>query len=213
MSTLMNGYPGDRLLDFFLIVALGVALLSGAAWIVSWRLPRQPAIRHLVLVSALFCCLGMPLLASIFTASGWALIAIPLLPVETAGQDSDRLQVMAVDARFARAPQQPDELTLKRRVSPKMEALLGASPSGLDPSHPDPGRSRPGVPGVAAGSAGKLPEVPDLERGVNRAGWRAPYRDAATMVLVAWGCGSVLLLLRLRGTSGSSAGSDSRRAR
>ena len=31
MSTLMNWYPGDRALDFFLIVALGVTLLSGAA--------------------------------------------------------------------------------------------------------------------------------------------------------------------------------------
>src|SRR5205823_4066752 len=46
MSTLLDWYPGDRAIDFFLIVALGVTLLSGAAWVVSRRLPRRPATRH-----------------------------------------------------------------------------------------------------------------------------------------------------------------------
>ena len=49
----MDWHPGDRALDFALIVALGVTLLSGAAWVVSSRLPRKPATRHLVLLSAL----------------------------------------------------------------------------------------------------------------------------------------------------------------
>src|SRR5215831_5034738 len=99
MATLIDWYPGDRALDFVLIVAFGVALLSGAAWIVSWRLPRKPAARHLVLVSAMICCLAMPALASVVTASGWTLIAIPLLPANPAERDWDSARVMAVDAR------------------------------------------------------------------------------------------------------------------
>ena len=90
MPTLMNWYPGDRACDFFLILALGVTLLSGSAWVVAWRLPRRPATRHLVLCSALICCLAMPVLASVVTASGLMLIAIPLLPTGPAGRDPDR---------------------------------------------------------------------------------------------------------------------------
>ena len=82
MSILNDWYPGDRALDFLLIVALGVTLLSTAAWAVARGLRREPAARHLVLVSALFCCLAMPPLAALFTASGWALVSIPLLPAE-----------------------------------------------------------------------------------------------------------------------------------
>ncbi len=68
MSILHDWYLGDRVLEFVLIVTVGVALLSGAAWVVSWRLARQPASRHLVLISALFGCLAMPALAGVLSA-------------------------------------------------------------------------------------------------------------------------------------------------
>ncbi len=197
MSTLMNEYPGDRALNCFLIVALGVAVLSSAAWVVSWRLPRRPATRHLVLVSALFCCLGMPLLAMIFTATGWTLIAIPLLTDPPAGSEPDRALVMAAHTWVGPATHGSAESIVKRRLSPQTEALLGASPSGLDPSHRGSGESTHRAAGVAVGSGGKPPEVPDLERGINPGAGSARYRAAATLVLIAWGFGSVLLLLNL----------------
>jgi beta-lactamase regulating signal transducer with metallopeptidase domain/thiol-disulfide isomerase/thioredoxin/uncharacterized GH25 family protein len=200
MSTLIDWYPGDRVLDFFLIVALGVTLLSTVAWVVAWRLPTRPAIRHLVLVSALICCLSMSILASVCTALGWTLIAIPLLPAQPVGRDSESARVMAVDPRVAHPLHQPDGPTLKSRFSPQLagsEALLGASPFGLDPIHPASGGSRPGMAGVAAGSAGKPPEAPDQDQAVNTDAWSARYRAVAMLVLIAWGCGSVLLLLNL----------------
>ncbi len=109
MPTLLQWYPGDRAFDFFLIVALGVALLSGAAWVVSWRLPRRPATRHLVLSSALICCLGMPLLASVFTASGMMLIAIPLLPAQPVGPSPhlDRREPLRMPAPWQQASDNP----------------------------------------------------------------------------------------------------------
>ncbi len=200
MLTLMQWYPGDRACDFFLIVAIGVTLLSAAAWVVAWRLPRRPATRHLVLASAMICCLAMPALASVFAASGWALIAIPLLP---AGRASDSTPMPSVDARATRATPQLDAQAALPWASPfglepgHPRALLGPSPSGLDPSHTGPGVSPPGVAVVAAGSAGKPPEVLDRGRADIGAEWPSAVRGGATMVLMAWGCGSVLLLLNL----------------
>jgi hypothetical protein len=67
MSVLQDLYPGDRALEFFLIVALGVIFLSTAAWAVACRLPKKPASRHLVLIAALFGCLAMPVMATAFS--------------------------------------------------------------------------------------------------------------------------------------------------
>ena len=94
MSILHDLYPGDRALEFFLIVALGVMLLSTAAWAVAWRLAKKPAARHLVLISALFGCLAMPVMAAAFSASGLTLISIPLLPAKPYETDSSMAPAM-----------------------------------------------------------------------------------------------------------------------
>ncbi|MEJ7638010.1 MAG: hypothetical protein WKF75_08530 [Singulisphaera sp.] len=91
MGTLIDWSVADRVFDFSLMIALGVTLLSGVAWAASRGLPRKPATRHLILSSALICCLGMPVLAAAFTVSGWTLISIPLLPGD-AGRDVDTLR-------------------------------------------------------------------------------------------------------------------------
>src|SRR5262249_57597449 len=80
LSILDHWYPGDRALDLLLIVALGVALLSTSAWAVAAGLRRTPAARHLVLFSALLSCLPIPALPALVSPSGWALVAIPILP-------------------------------------------------------------------------------------------------------------------------------------
>jgi hypothetical protein len=99
MATLIDWYPGDRILDLVLIIALGVALLSSAAWAVSWHLSRKPATRHLVLVSAMICCLAMPVLAWVFAVSGFSLITIPLLSASSAEREWGITQRREVDAR------------------------------------------------------------------------------------------------------------------
>ena len=79
MSTFIDCYPGDRVLDFLLVVALCVAVLSSAAWIISRRLAGKAALRHLVLVVALGCCLASPGLAWFYNAAGLRLVSFPLL--------------------------------------------------------------------------------------------------------------------------------------
>ena len=77
MSFLSNLYPGHLVAELFVVVAVGVTLLSATAWIVSLFLPRHPAIRHWVLLSALMASLACPLLATAFAVSGRSFIVIP----------------------------------------------------------------------------------------------------------------------------------------
>jgi hypothetical protein len=53
MVRLLDLHVVDRVFDFAVIVAIGVPLQSGAAWLVSRYLPRKAAARHLVLSAPL----------------------------------------------------------------------------------------------------------------------------------------------------------------
>ena len=68
MTALQRWYPGDRAVEFLVVVAAGVVVLATVAWIVARWLPQRPAARHLVLISALMGCLMMPLLAAASSA-------------------------------------------------------------------------------------------------------------------------------------------------
>ena len=80
LSILNDWYPGDPALDFLLIVVLGVASCRPRRGPSRGRVTRKPASRHLVLFSALVCCLAMPALAAAFHRLGFTILAVPLLP-------------------------------------------------------------------------------------------------------------------------------------
>src|SRR6185436_17958476 len=82
MSALANWYPGHWVLDFCVIAAATVILVTATAWMVSLFLKRRPAIRHWVLLSALVASLASPLFAGGFIASGRSFINVPLLIAE-----------------------------------------------------------------------------------------------------------------------------------
>ena len=130
MSLLIDWHLVDRILDFSLIVALGVTLLSSTAWAVSWLSPRKPATRHLVLLSALMCCLGVPVLAAVFTASGLTLISIPLLPAVAERDimrfqpDSSRSDRLGTGVRGASSEFAPQELD-RRAIGSDQVATTG----------------------------------------------------------------------------------------
>jgi beta-lactamase regulating signal transducer with metallopeptidase domain len=189
MSFLRDLYPGDRALEFFLIVALGVIFLSTAAWVVAWRLPKKPAARHLVLISALFGCLAMPVMEAAFSASGVTLISIPLLPAKAHETDSitARATLMPVPAPGYLAANRPPTQTNGKHVSVDLFRSDDGI-SGNDSRAPAATFATTVRPGSAA---------PRQQRDLNPAGRSAPYRANATLALFAWGCGSVVLLLRL----------------
>jgi beta-lactamase regulating signal transducer with metallopeptidase domain len=175
MSMLQHWYPGDPAVEILLIVALGVLLLSTAAWVAAFLLPRKPAARHLVLVSALFGCLAMPVLAVAFSATGFALFAIPLLPARS-----------------------PDPLatyvTLDRPLTSndRETALADALQSAHGMPTPDPRSSAPAVAQLASAQP-----MPTLERGPNPIEWPRLLQATTTLGLIIWTCGSGLFLLRL----------------
>ena len=89
MSTFIRCYPGDRVLDFLLVVAICVAFLSGTAWIISRQLAGKAALRHLVLLAALGCCLVSPILVWFNKAAGLKLVSFSVLCEQSVTKSSD----------------------------------------------------------------------------------------------------------------------------
>ena len=190
MSMLQDWYPGAQTLEFFAIVALGVTLLSTAAWAVARCLARNPAARHLVLLSALFGCLGMPALAAAFSVMGFTILSIPLLPPRPSGPG---LPPPAAERLLVAASPRPAADALARLITGHLEpAGLPRSGEGTRGDASQEGASMIPAP---VPSARTRPE-PQPDRAGPHAGWPLAYREAAMLLLVGWGCGSVLLLLR-----------------
>ncbi len=188
MSLLIDWHVADRVFDFSLIVALGVTLLSGAAWTVSWLLRRKPAIRHLVLLSALICCLAIPVLAAVCIASGLTLISIPLLP---AGAERDVVRIPSASARGDH---------LERRLQSQSFGFAGSESDqkAIGPSEvatTDRTVRKPAKPFVKNPTLTQTRVESERPQAGDRAGSPAPYRVAATLLLMLWGCGSLRLLL------------------
>ena len=173
-SILHESYPGDRCVELVLIVAVGIAVLSSAAWLIARRLARQPASRHLVLVAALLGCLAMPGLATALQAVGLTLVAIPILP----GQH--------------------EETQLPNAARPGRSVRLTAPPV-LTPIRPE---SRLEPAPIAAGAAKQAGTqepaslIPPAPRPVS-------FRESASVGLLLWACGSVFLGLRMAWGCGS----------
>jgi beta-lactamase regulating signal transducer with metallopeptidase domain/thiol-disulfide isomerase/thioredoxin/protocatechuate 3,4-dioxygenase beta subunit len=186
VAVLDRWYPGDRALDFLLIVALGVALLSTAAWVVAAGLRRKPAARHLVLLSALLCCLAMPALAALVAASGWALVAIPILP---AGAEASVRGLVRGGAGAATSSLYRDTAMDPRPAS------IPAGPAGS--LRPAPATTVVGDPTTPASTPAIDRPGPTIGvRAEPAAGLHAGYRGLATLALFSWACGSLVLLIR-----------------
>ena len=189
MSMLQYWSPGDQALEFFAIVALGVGLLSTAAWIVARCLARNPAARHLVLLSALFGCLGVPALAAAFSLLGFTILSIPLLPPRPSWPGlspavSERLPLAA-------RPRLAADALAKLITGPLMPAGLPRSAKGS---------GRQASPGEGGTIPARMPlrltqPEPQPDHASALAGWPPAYREGALILLVGWGCGSILLLL------------------
>ncbi len=191
MPVLHDWYPGDGVLAFFATVAVGVLLVSAGAWTVSRQLPKKPAIRHLVLMSALFGCLGMPILAAAFAACGLTIVSIPLLP-DTRERPDRRIDIAEIQAGPVLSP---------RETTRQVASTISASERSESSQFGD-ALSIDGPPNRAAGLANAAESSAIQRRPQNsRVAQSTPrprsYRSIATLILLGWGCGSMLLLLRL----------------
>ena len=131
MSDLLNWYPGDRVVEFVLVVSIAVTIVSVAALIASLGFGRHPAIRHCMLLSALLIALASPLLTGAFIASGIAFVTLPLLsaddakPTAEAGATTPAIVTVAdkTDKRFRALVSAQENETPERA---KERAVTGA---------------------------------------------------------------------------------------
>ncbi len=184
MSALIHCYPGDRGLDLLLVVSLAAALASSAAWLLSRRLADKAALRHLVLYSALVCCLASPALAWFCSAAGLTLISIPVLCEEQAGT-ADGVKRIETDFLCSPPPQSTDAPSV-------------AAEPPLPPTDTTDNRSRNAAAVLEPnqGAATLLAPAPDV-RSSSPAETLVSFRGIATGVMFLWAAGAVLMLARL----------------
>lgn len=91
IDAIASWYPGHRVLEFFVVVAAAVTMITAVAWAVACCLGRQPATRHGVLLSALAASIASPLFAWGFIASGRSFVSVPLLVANETASPTARL--------------------------------------------------------------------------------------------------------------------------
>ena len=191
MSILQSFYPGDRAVEFLLIVGTGTLVLLATAWIVASRLKKMPATRHLVLSSAIGGSLVLPLFALAFSAAGLTLIAIPLLSEKSSATDSitSDLPLIPRAASGKPAAERRSNVLDRQAESATAPRRLGETPGAAS--------TQPTTTVAVAPQRIAAPGASQRPRDLAALGQPRPMRAAATLLLIAWACGSGLLLLRL----------------
>ncbi len=184
MSTLIRFYPGVRSLDFFLVVTLGVALASSAAWLLSRRLTANAALRHLVLFTALICCLASPAVAWFCCATGLTLVSIPILREEQ-GKTASAVTQIETDPVWASPRQSTDPPPVAA------ELPLPHTSITIEPS------ADVAVPAANESPATSVVAAPDVQRTGSLAETVVSFRGIATGAMVVWAAGALLMLARL----------------
>ncbi len=188
MFPLIRWYPGDRGLDSLLVVTLGVALTSGAAWIIARRLTGQAALRHLVLFSALICCLAFPVVVSLCAAAGLTLVSFPVLHGEQ-GPMVAEVAPMETDP----APMPPQQST-----DPAPVAMERPLPNTTTLMHTNTTPDTNRVP-VALDQSPALTSPPqsDVPHTESATATLESFRGIATGAMFVWAAGALLMLARL----------------
>jgi beta-lactamase regulating signal transducer with metallopeptidase domain len=185
MSSLIRCYPGDRCFDLMLVVTLVAALASSAAWLFSRRLAGKAALRHLVLYSALVCCLASPAVTWFCSAAGLTLVSVPILCGEqgrmVAGAKQDKTD-------FVCTP--PQHSTDAPPVV--AEPLLPHTDTTDNQS-----RNTAAAPEANQIAATSMPSAPEVRRADSSAETLVSFRGIATGVMFVWAAGALLMLARL----------------
>jgi beta-lactamase regulating signal transducer with metallopeptidase domain len=185
MSTVMRCYPGDRGIDFLLVVTLAVALASSAAWLISRRLAGKGALRHLVLFSALICCLASPAAASFCAATGLTLFSIPILRGDRSGMASGVTQI------------ETDPAWLPPRESSNPPPVAAALPLPRTNTTIDQNEESAIAPAANQSPESSMPFAPDGHSAGSQAGTQVSLREIATGAMFVWAAGAMLMLARL----------------
>jgi hypothetical protein len=161
-------------------VAVSVAVVSTAAWLVASILLRRSAaaaaaLRHAVLLSALIVCMICPAVVIVCAMGNLRRIAVP---------------VFRGDAPVPQPSTTPAAIRLPIQSTPAPHPNKPAAPSPLEPATtPRVTKDEPSAPVIATTPPAAAPGVA-RHRDVS-------VRDAAAITMLIWAGGIVLLLLRL----------------
>jgi beta-lactamase regulating signal transducer with metallopeptidase domain len=185
MSTLIRFYPGDRGVEFFLVVVLGVALASSAAWLISRRLVGNAALKHLVLMSSLVGILALPIMAWLFTATGLTLISIPIFGEGVVPTGSEPMQIDTDANRTQPAPStDPRPVATAPRLPYANTTLDVHAKEAVEPA-------------ANQNAATPIQTAPDAQLPNGPIATLFSFREIATAAILAWAAGALLLLVRL----------------
>jgi beta-lactamase regulating signal transducer with metallopeptidase domain len=185
MATLNQYYPGDQVLNVVLAATLAVVLVSSTAWLLSRRLSGKAALRHLVLFSALICCLAAPVLAWFCAAAGVTLVSISIPDTQQAGMTAT-VNPIEVNRAWTPPPKANDPRpTAAESPSPQANATPGQNAKSVVPFK------------SAERSAKSSPDQPNVRRTDSRPATMLTIREIATAAIFIWVAGALLMLARL----------------
>ncbi len=188
MSGLIRFYPGDSVVGFLVVVTLGVALASSAGYLISLRLGGKAALRHLVLFCALICCLASPAAAWFCAAAGVTIVSVPIFG---SGAANGAAELAPIRTQRAVTPTRPPGERLSATAdldSPRSSTKTVSLTAVATPRVIDRGRQPP-----ARGTT-------DVKHSTQAAAQASTFRHVATVALLVWVAGTLLILVRLAGS-------------
>lgn len=186
MSTLLPSVAGNRGVELLLVVSLVAAFSSCTAWFLSRRLAGKAALRHLILFSALVCCLASPALAWLCGAAGLKLLSIPVLRTEPQGGLVSCKTCIHTGSEGMQARQSNDPLSLQRMnavTNPNADVAIAAiccQTSATATGNP--------ISATATHFASGMPPADHSARPL------MSFRTIAAGVVLVWAVGALLML-------------------
>ncbi|MGC1276042.1 MAG: M56 family metallopeptidase [Planctomycetaceae bacterium] len=187
MTNAIDWNPGNDILEFVLVVTLGVTLVSSVAWLVAKRLAGNAAVRHLVLFSALVCCLASPTLSWFCEATGLALVSVPLFRGE-----QTQTSPMVTSSEAGPICLSTGMPTASPPITASNAAAATAMPVLMAACCPETSENATNQVSVTSTIA-----TADVQPIDGTASVRVSFRGVATGAMCVWAAGVLLLLLRL----------------
>ncbi len=185
MSHLIGFYPGDGAAQAIFVAVLGVTLVSSAGWLISRRLAGRPAVRHLVLSCSLVCSAVFPFAVWVWAAAGVTLVSVPIFGARQGSVDPAARPIEAY--ALVVTPPPSGELARIASSSPPVKTTKTADSRPIEIVSPRLNRNE----GAARG--GEVDSALSRERGTTG----GTVRSIASLCLLVWAAGTLLLLVRL----------------
>jgi beta-lactamase regulating signal transducer with metallopeptidase domain len=189
MSALIDCYPGDRGLDFLLVVTLVVTITSSAAWVIGRGLGGNAALRHLVSCGAILCCLASPAVAWLCGAVGLTLVSVPVFCGDQSGMVSSDSS-MAVDFLCSLPRRATDSAAEAKPAAPHTNGTINHTADVANDAT------------SMQSQLTALPAAPEPQPAAEPKDAPASWRGIAITAILVWAIGALLMFARFASNCG-----------